>query len=76
MAASDPALRSAALRAANAARLRSPDEPAARRDLAAQRIEFHIRRIVAAAPPLTSEQADRLRSLLPSSSRGGGGDDS
>jgi hypothetical protein len=37
----------------------------ARRDLDAANLEQHIRRVVDAAPPLTPEQASRLRSLLP-----------
>jgi hypothetical protein len=49
-------------------RHRSPDDPAvidATRDLAAERLAEHVRRVVAAAPPLTPEQIDRLRGLLP-----------
>lgn len=37
---------------------------AVRRDLAAANLESYIRRTVAAAPPLTGEQRDRLAVLL------------
>jgi hypothetical protein len=49
---------------------------AARGELAAANLEKHIRDIIAAAPPLTPEQADRLRSLLPApdARKAGGGD--
>jgi len=41
------------------------------RTLAALRLEEHIKRVVDAAPALTSEQLDRLRTLLvPASGRG------
>ena len=40
------------------------------RDLAAAKIADYIERTVAAAPPLTAEQRDRLAALL----RGGGAD--
>ncbi len=36
----------------------------ARRELAAAKLEEHIRAVVAAAPPLTSEMQDRLTVLL------------
>ncbi len=36
----------------------------ARRQLAAAKLEEHIRAVVAAAPPLTSEMQDRLTVLL------------
>ncbi|MGU3583068.1 hypothetical protein ACLBYD_07710 [Rhodococcus sp. C26F] len=39
-----------------------------RRDLAASRIEDHIEAVLAAAPPLTAAQIDRLTIVL-----GGGG---
>lgn len=42
----------------------------ARRTLRAANLEDHIRRTVAAAPPLTADQRDRLALLL----RGGGSD--
>lgn len=41
------------------------------RDLAAQKIEDHIKAVVAAAPPLTDAQRDRLAALL----QGGGATD-
>jgi hypothetical protein len=42
------------------------DEPAAeqRRDLAAQRLADYIKATVDAAPPLTTDQRNRLSSLL------------
>lgn len=36
----------------------------ARRDLRAARLEDHVARIVAEAPPLTPEQCDRIAALL------------
>jgi hypothetical protein len=48
-------------------RYRSPDDPvvqASARDLRAARLEDFIRKTVAAAPPLTPEQRDRLALLL------------
>ncbi len=39
--------------------------PALRAELATEQLAEHIERIVSSAPPLTAEQADRLRSLLP-----------
>jgi hypothetical protein len=38
--------------------------PDARRDLNAERLAEHIRRVVDAAPPLTPEQVERLSTLL------------
>ena len=44
---------------------RSPEEIAeARRDLAAAKLEQYVGAIVADAPPLTPEQADRIAALL------------
>lgn len=37
---------------------------AAYRDLAAAKLEQYIERVVSAAPPLTSEQRDKLAALL------------
>jgi len=48
-------------------RHRSPDDPAiadATRDLAAERLAEHVRRVVDAFPPLTPEQRDRIAALL------------
>lgn len=48
-------------------RHREPGDPAiaeAERDLRAAQLEDHIERVVAAAPPLTPEQRDRLALLL------------
>ncbi|MBB5785982.1 hypothetical protein [Jiangella mangrovi] len=58
-------------------RHRAPDDPevvAARRELRAAALEDHIRKVVDQAPPLTTEQRDRLAQLLrPSVARNGGG---
>lgn len=46
---------------------RAVDDPElleARRNLKALRLEEHIRRVVAEAPPLTDEQRDRIATLL------------
>ncbi|MEY4081692.1 MAG: hypothetical protein RL430_2122 [Actinomycetota bacterium] len=54
-------------RVASLSRSRTPDDPAlvsARRDLKAARLEDHIRRVVAEAPPLTDEQRDKLAAIL------------
>ena len=57
-------------RVAVASRLGSPEDVAqARRDHAAAKLADTIERTVAAAPPLTPEQLDRLAGLL----RAGGG---
>lgn len=37
---------------------------AARRELTAAKLERHVREAVAAAPPLTPEQRDRIASIL------------
>ena len=54
-------------RVAALTRSRPADDPelvAARRDLVAARLEEHIRKVVAAAPPLTDEQKQRIAALL------------
>lgn len=54
-------------RVASLTRSRTPDDPdlvGARRNLAAARLELYIKRTVDAAPPLTTEQRDRLALLL------------
>ena len=45
---------------------RNPDADVSdlQRQLRAERLEEHIRRVVALAPPLTTEQRDRLALLL------------
>jgi hypothetical protein len=51
---------------------RSADDPdivEARRNLKALRLEDHVKKVLADAPPLTDEQRDRIASLL----RMGGG---
>lgn len=44
--------------------LDDPDFVAARRDLAAVRLEEHVRYVVASAPPLTEEQRARVVAAL------------
>lgn len=56
---------------------RPPDDPAlieTRRDLAALRLEEHVLRVLADAPPLTDEQRTRLAELLRPVRVNGGGD--
>jgi hypothetical protein len=75
MPARSPVMRAAVVRAANAVRCGTAEEAVtARRDLAALRLEHRIRQIVDSAPPLTAEQAARLRALLPVPAREGGDD--
>jgi len=64
MPARDPALRRQIARAGGAARHHRPDAEDRRAELAATRLEHHILRVVAAAPPLSAAQRDRLASLL------------
>lgn len=63
-------------RVASLSRSRTPNDPAlirARRDLRAERLAEHIAAKVAEAPPLTTDQLDRLARLLrPTHSQGGG----
>lgn len=47
-----------------------PDLVAARRNLAAAKLEEHIRKAVAGAPPLSAEQREELASLLRGGSAG------
>ncbi len=61
-------LRQSAACAGAAARWRKPNADALRRDLAAVRLEDYIKRVVDSAPPLSSEQRDRLALLLRSGS--------
>lgn len=64
-------VRTTASRLSALERYREPDDPAiteAKRDHAAARIEAAIERNLAAAPPLTDEQAARLAVIL---ARGG-----
>jgi hypothetical protein len=54
-------------RVASLSRSRTPDDPdliAARDNLKAARLEVYIAKVVAAAPPLTPAQRDRLALLL------------
>lgn len=54
-------------RVASLSRSRTPDDPdllEARRNLRAARLAEHITRVVDEAPPLTTEQRDRLAILL------------
>ena len=66
-----PTLRHAVART-GAARRWGRDDQDARRDLATEQIAAYIDRIVAAAPPLTDEQRDRLVTLISPSTRPGG----
>jgi hypothetical protein len=46
---------------------RLPDDPDlvdARQNLAALKIEDHVRRVISEAPPLTDEQRERIAALL------------
>jgi hypothetical protein len=65
-----PSLRQAVARTGAGSRWGSDDEDA-RRDLATEQIAAYVDRIVAAAPPLTAEQRNRLTSLLNPSIRMG-----
>ncbi|MDX2657874.1 hypothetical protein PV736_02200 [Streptomyces scabiei] len=61
-------------RVASLARHRQDDDPElanARRELATENLAAHIKRVVDAAPPLNSEQLERLRALLPPVAPGG-----
>lgn len=54
-------------RVASLTRSRTPDDPDlvnARRNLKAERLALYIKRVVDAAPPLSSAQRDRLALLL------------
>lgn len=64
MAARDPELRRRIASAGGAATAGWPDAEARRADLAADRLEAHIRKVVDAAPPLTAAQRDRLAALF------------
>lgn len=61
-------------RLASLSRSRPADDPdllAARRDLRAARLEVYIKRTVDAAPPLTTEQRERLAAILRPAEAGG-----
>ena len=67
MAAKSPERRRLSARVAITTR-HHPDDPglaAMRAELVTEGLAEHIARVVAAAPPLSPEQAGRLRSLLP-----------
>ena len=54
-------------RVASLSRSRTPDDPdliAARDKLKAERLEVYIAKVVAAAPPLSESQRDKLAMLL------------
>jgi hypothetical protein len=50
----------------------SPEAQQARQHLKALRLEEHVRRVIAQAPPLTDEQRTRLAELLAPIRRSGG----
>lgn len=63
-------------RVAALTRHRKPDDPAlsaARRDLAAERLSEFVQRVVATAPPLTTQQRDTITALLRTPSGPGSG---
>lgn len=63
-----PSRRHVAALAAAVERHRGPDDPqlpGLRRDLRAAALAEHIRKVVDTAPPLTAEQIEGLRGLLP-----------
>jgi len=64
VAARDPELRRLAACAGAGIRNALPDADDRRAELATARIENHIRKVVAGAPPLTVAQRDRLSALL------------
>jgi F0F1-type ATP synthase delta subunit len=72
-----PPITQARARIASLSRSRAHDDPdlaAARRDLAAAKLERYVEQVIAAAPPLTSEQLDRIVSILrPAIGRGDAG---
>lgn len=57
-------VRRAQARHAAAVRWQKPNKDESARDLAAARIEHYVAQVVAAAPPLTSDQRDRIATLL------------
>ncbi len=77
MPASSPARRTLVSSVAALTRHRGTDDPAvtaAIRDLAAESLAEHVRRVVDRFPPLTPEQRDRIAALLSSTPTTGGGD--
>jgi len=64
MSARSPELRREIAAAGGAARHRTADADSRRAALAERRIAEHIRRVCAAAPPLSAEQRNRLAGLL------------
>ena len=60
----DPDRRTLQSKVAAAIRHDLPDAPDLRRDLAACKLEAYIRKVVDEAPPLTTEQLQRLAVLL------------
>jgi hypothetical protein len=70
-----PAVKHQRARVARLCQSYSPDHPKlvdARRDLAATRLEEHVRRVVAEAPPLSDEQRDKIANLLRGGTDSGG----
>jgi len=64
-------IRSLQARSAAARRWGTADRDTIARDYAAARLEDYIRKTVAAAPPLTEDQRDRLAALLSPNTSGG-----
>lgn len=73
MAAHNPELRRLAARAGAAATNGAPDLNERRAELAEARLANHIRKVCAAAPPLTDAQRDRLAALLRPGTTGASG---
>ncbi len=62
-------------RVASLSRSRTPDDPElveARRNMRAERLADHIAKVIAAAPPLSNEQREKLALLLRGPSGSGG----
>ncbi len=72
MPASSPTLRDRTARAGAAVRWGKANAEDARRELATERIGQYVQRVLASAPPLTTEQRERLALLLRNSASGGG----
>ena len=74
MAAHNPELRRLAARAGAAATNGATDLNERRAELAEARLANHIRKVCAAAPPLTDAQRDRLAAIIRPGTAGGTGE--